>query len=1079
MLKSIYTPAPRPAGAAKLQVLTNQYRNLYRRVGPRAKPVKVSSPGPRVTTTEVDAAIRRLRPGTCPGTDGIENELIKAAPAPVRAVITQMVRTSVRDGEVPTDWKTVECVALPKPNKPDDYRPVSLTQTLCKLTEHVVAARIRHFVPNIPDQYAFTPGCGTADVIANILHEAVETQLKRSKDRHFNQKAHRVLSTMLDCTKAFDCMNHRTLLDIMRRRGIPAHLIRWVRNWLSGRSMRVRDPDARAQGRKGKMGSTIHVNRGAPQGSVLGPLLWILYISELPEIIKNGDIDILVYLYADDITFTVGGSDEAEIQKKAQAAVDRFSEWAVRHDLKASHGKCETMWITRGRPKAVDIKLDGNVIAFKKDAVKLLGVRIDRTTTFKKHTEAAYTECRGRLKQLGAIGKRYSGPTPRQMHLFALQYVWSVILYGSEVWGPFCCDDTFKDIEKVANSAARIVSGTVSSTRTGDAISEGGFQLDAKRMAMLRSFSYVERTREKQRWDQRPRTVPPLEQDVQNHFRAWHQEVNALAGLTDVPRAPQVDLRWAPWETGWMSRVHIDASPPGQLSAGDDADLKHAANQKRIDGSVPHLRWLATSDGTAGEKEGHPLGCGGGYLFRERGVEIASGVEASWKGGCSYTAELMGMKALLGKLQQLLEELQQQGVTRRVNTLIVTDSQSVLARLKCGPLNKVHCPVEREIWNRLGDIAQHPNVRNIHLKFIFAHCGHELNDRIDVVADGARRLPEGPALYRDLKAAAKKALKEKMVGLRQQDSHRAGLGLTAQSKPRQMDIPKEMYAKMAQTRCGETPKFGRLSHRMGTFPTESCRFCTSDDAADSSWYAMQVIRFKDKMAREALSRLEDMKFDLATQLREGLSAEGKIVVDHIMYGTEEQILPPGGLNARRYMCVEDYVPPRQRGGGGDNDDGDGGGGGGDGNDDEVLQALGLAPQRRQRICGKPCTNMGGLTQHRVKIHGLQNSKELYDERNFGALAPVDDVPRETISHLMTECPFLKPKWRMMRAVLGIPEEAEVDYYGDELKERIGVLEHHCHEVEQRLLQAAEGRQEEVEADKERCRGELERLWSPT
>lgn len=237
------------------------------------------------------------------------------------SAITALFNKCIKDENIPSIWKTAIVIPLHKKGSihlPSNYRPVSLTCILCKLYEKIIRSHILNFIKDkiISCQHGFVQGKST---LSNLL-ETIDIINEFLCDDKYADILY------LDFSKAFDSVSHYRLLIKMENLGISTNIINIVRDFLSNRTMKVKVGSA--------FSSSRYVPSGVPQGSVLGPLLFLIFINDLPTRIKS-----LVEVFADDVKMLV----EPETQDIAQSDLDYLSEWENTWKLKFNVDKCKVL----------------------------------------------------------------------------------------------------------------------------------------------------------------------------------------------------------------------------------------------------------------------------------------------------------------------------------------------------------------------------------------------------------------------------------------------------------------------------------------------------------------------------------------------------------------------------------------------------------------------------------------------------------------------------------------------------------------------------------------------------------------
>ena len=297
-------------------------------------------------------------------------------------------------GEVPTEWKDAWIVPVFKKgdkHKPANYRPVSLTSITCKLLEHIIHSNVmahfdRHSILK-DNQYGFRKkrSCET-QLIVTI--QEIASRLS---------KGDQVDVILLDFEKAFDKVSHSRLLYKMDYYGVRGTTLSWIQAFLSNRKQEVV--------LEGSHSDRADVLSGVPQGTVLGPLLFLAYINDLPDSLKCSD----ARLFADDslLYLTVNGAKENE---QLQEDLSALEEWERVWQMSFNPSKCSVIRITPGKKKSKKVfqstyKLHNQVLEVT-DASKYLGVKVTDDLTWSSHI----TEVAGKANRtLGFFAAKFQG----------------------------------------------------------------------------------------------------------------------------------------------------------------------------------------------------------------------------------------------------------------------------------------------------------------------------------------------------------------------------------------------------------------------------------------------------------------------------------------------------------------------------------------------------------------------------------------------------------------------------------------------------------------------------------------------
>ena len=338
---------------------------------------------------------------------------------------------------IPDDWRQALVSPLFKKGDrsiPSNYRPISLTSICCKLLEHIIHS---HAMKHL-DQH-------------NILNDAqhgfrknrsTESQLILTCNEHakaLNSGEQRD-SILLDFSKAFDKVPHKRLLSKLKHYGIRGKILDWIQDFLRDREQSVVV--------EGETSSPIGVTSGVPQGSVIGPLLFLLYINDLPDSVEHSSSS----LFADDsmISRNVKSEEDAQL---LQDDLNKLQEWENRWMMQFNPDKCEVLTVTNERkPTQFDYTIHGQTLQKVKNS-KYLGLSIDRKLSWNSHIDMISKKA----NSVRAFLQRNTKMCPRHIKdKCYTTYVRPIVEYASSVWDP-CTSKYISKLEAIQRRAARYV----------------------------------------------------------------------------------------------------------------------------------------------------------------------------------------------------------------------------------------------------------------------------------------------------------------------------------------------------------------------------------------------------------------------------------------------------------------------------------------------------------------------------------------------------------------------------------------------------------------------------------------------
>ena len=231
----------------------------------------------------------------------------------------------------------------------------------------------------------------------------------------------------LDLSKAFDVVDHSILLRKLAKYGVVGRELEWFVGYLSGRKQRVCVRDAKSK--------WLEVQRGVPQGSILGPLLFIVYVNDLPQVIQSS----VVTQYVDDTKMTLVANDVNSLEKKLDEDLQHVLKWADDNKLKMNTRKTQLMLLSRKRRERemsrVRVSINKEIIE-RSRSVKCLGVMLDDGLNWKEHVESVRRKCFTRLAKLMRL-RDVLHLKPRSRYIMGwYSLIWTIVrLSGRSVRG--------------------------------------------------------------------------------------------------------------------------------------------------------------------------------------------------------------------------------------------------------------------------------------------------------------------------------------------------------------------------------------------------------------------------------------------------------------------------------------------------------------------------------------------------------------------------------------------------------------------------------------------------------------------
>ena len=409
-----------------------------------------SMPDINVTENGVYNLLVGLDPNKASGPDGIAPRILIELASEISPVLTHLFNQSLQTGQVPTDWRQANVTPIFKKGSRDkvqNYRPVSLTSISCKILEHILYSNIINHLEKsnllCHQQHGFRKGHSCETQLIGAFNDWATVLNKKSQTD----------VAVLDFSKAFDVVPHKRLASKLFAYGVRGNTLNWISQFLSNRQQRVHINSA--------CSNWAPVLSGVPQGTVLGPLLFLIYIN---DIVRN--IDCTIRLFADDCIVYKEINSITDC-KVLQNDLNKLQDWQQTWLMKFNVEKCNVIRITNRKSNKIihRYSMNGNVLS-ETNTCTYLGITIEANLKWHAHSANAIHKANN---VLGLLRRNIGSCSSETKTLAYNTLVRPCLEYATAAWDPHL-KTHIDGIEMVQRRAARFVKSDYRRTTSVSAI---------------------------------------------------------------------------------------------------------------------------------------------------------------------------------------------------------------------------------------------------------------------------------------------------------------------------------------------------------------------------------------------------------------------------------------------------------------------------------------------------------------------------------------------------------------------------------------------------------------------------------
>lgn len=373
---------------------------------------------------EIRRILKDIKSKKSSGPDAIPTFVLKKLPDSAHAILAKLINCILSIGYYPSAWKTAHVIPIHKPGKPaneaKNYRPISLLNSLSKVLEKVLHARMleycddNHVLPN--SQFGFRSKHSTIHALIRLFEEAV---------MGFNEQKV-TIAAFLDIEKAFDTMWVEGLIYKLMKMRFPHYLIRIIFSYLKDRSFRVKLGN--------QLSNPISVNDGVPQGSVLGPLLFIIFMVDLPT-----HLNTTLTVFADDTSTFSTRFSQSRAKSNVQSHLDRLHRFYQKWKIRVNVEKSEALFMQRSnRARTINnelhaLEMNGFKIPYKR-SVRFLGYHVQPNLKHNEHVNRMLLKVHTGLHKLYPVMNANNGISQDVKIKVYVTILRPVLTYAVAVW---------------------------------------------------------------------------------------------------------------------------------------------------------------------------------------------------------------------------------------------------------------------------------------------------------------------------------------------------------------------------------------------------------------------------------------------------------------------------------------------------------------------------------------------------------------------------------------------------------------------------------------------------------------------
>ena len=401
-----------------------------------------------ITVEEVKQAIKDAPKKKSSGPDDITVLHLKHQGENALNLLAKLFTNVVNKNIIPQIWKLANIVPIPKPDKDlnvgKSYRPISLISNIAKILERIILKRIQPHLPNKEYQHGYKRKHSTTTALQHLTNTIAQGFNKKRPPK-------RTILVAIDMSRAFDVIDHQKLIEkLMTLTDMPGLYIKFLANYIQGRKAFTTYNKTKSKQR------CFH--GGVPQGGVLSPALFNLFMADMPEPDPEKGTGLVVY--ADDVTLSSTHEKISIAESNAQDYLDRIIAWMEANNLILADKTQASLFTPDPAEysRALNLNIKGNPLETTHHP-KILGLTFDKRLNFNEHVKVIEGRAKSSLKLVKAISGTTWGQQKETLVTTYKQYTRPILEYACAAWSPVASNTNLQRLQRVQNAALRCATG--------------------------------------------------------------------------------------------------------------------------------------------------------------------------------------------------------------------------------------------------------------------------------------------------------------------------------------------------------------------------------------------------------------------------------------------------------------------------------------------------------------------------------------------------------------------------------------------------------------------------------------------